>query len=121
VKPDVQQYLYDAMRSLSKDELVMVLRETTACLRDDPTYRIPKPFLLVRGEHDQTRAINKQAPVWTAHEPQCCYVVIPDAGHCANQDNPERFNQIMLEFLGEHAVSDHLLGTRSRTHETSGG
>lgn len=99
VKPDVQQYVCDAMHRLSKDEIVIVLTETMKCLRDEPGYRIPKPFLLVRGEHDSTGAIAKQAPQWAARESQCRYVVIPNAGHCANQDNPEYFNQLMREFL----------------------
>ena len=33
------------------------------------------------------------------YEPDVQYVVIPDAGHNANQDNPEFFNRVLLEFL----------------------
>jgi len=29
-------------------------------------------------------------------------VVIPLAGHNANQDNPEFFNRVLLDFLAEH-------------------
>jgi pimeloyl-ACP methyl ester carboxylesterase len=31
--------------------------------------------------------------------------VIPNAGHCANQDSPEFFNRLLLEFLA--AVERH--------------
>lgn len=99
-KREVQAYLYDAMKKLSKDDVVTVMTATTACLRSDPTYRIPKPFLLVRGEHDNAGAIKKQAMAWAAREPNCReYAIIPDAGHCANQDNPTVFNKRLMAFL----------------------
>lgn len=103
VKPDVQQYLFETMGRLSKSDIVTIMSATTGILRDDPDYRIPRPFLLIRGERDTAGAIKKQAPVWAAREPQCRFVVIPDAGHCSNQDNPERFNQVVLEYLAQHS------------------
>ncbi len=101
-KPAVQQYVYEAMRLIPKDDIVTILTEVTGVLRDDPTYRIPKPFLLVRGEHDNAGAIKKQAEPWSKREPNCVrYVVIPDAGHCANQYNTAAFNQTLMAFLDE--------------------
>jgi len=38
---------------------------------------------------------------WSELDKQSKYVVIPDAGHYSNQDNPEFFNQVLLEFLEE--------------------
>jgi 3-oxoadipate enol-lactonase len=100
LRPEVQHYLDRAMRVLSKFELETVLLETTNILRDEPDYRIPKPFLLLRGEQDNAGAIAKQAKAWAAREPQCQdYMIIPKAGHCSNQDNPEFFNRVLLEFL----------------------
>ena len=100
ITPAAQAYIYEAMKRIPRDELVTILTEVTAVLHDDPAYRIPKPFLLVRGERDNAGAIAKQAPIWAAHEPNCVrYVVIPDAGHNANQDNPAFFNRVLLEFL----------------------
>lgn len=100
IKPMVRQYLYHAMKQLTKDEIGLVLMETTLSLRDDPAFRIPRPFLLIRGQHDNAGAIKKQMSAWAAREPNCRgEIVIPDAGHCANQDNPAVFNQHVLAFL----------------------
>ncbi len=60
------------------------------------------PFLLTHGGHDGTGSIRKQAPTWAAYEPDVKYVVIPDAGHNANQDNPEFFNRALREFMKAH-------------------
>jgi len=107
VNPEVQAYLYNNMRILTKPELVQILSATTACLRDDPDYRIPRPFLLVLGEHDGTGAIAKQAPIWASRERQRRYAVIPNAGHCSNRDNPEVFNRVLGEFLAAQTSVAH--------------
>jgi 3-oxoadipate enol-lactonase len=101
LRPDVQQYLDRTMRVMTKFEIETVLLETTNILRNDPDYRIAKPFLLLRGDHDNAGAIAKQAKTWAAREPNCQdYTIIPKAGHCSNQDNPDFFNRVLLEFFG---------------------
>lgn len=98
--PAARNYVVEAMRLIPKKEIVTILTEVTGVLRDDPHYRIPVPFLLVRGDHDNAGAIKKQAEPWSKREPKCVrYAVIPNAGHCANMDNPTHFNRVMLEFL----------------------
>lgn len=102
IKPAVQQYIYEAMSVLATNELGFILQSTLACLRDEPDYRLPKPFILFRGDHDKAGAIAKQAAAWAAREPKCLrYVIIPDAGHNSNQDNPEFFNRELIKFLEE--------------------
>jgi 3-oxoadipate enol-lactonase len=54
---------------------------------------------LAYGEHDKTGNINKAMKEWAERDQQSVYMVIPDAGHCSNQDNPEFFNRLMREFL----------------------
>ncbi len=105
VRLEVRAYLAEAMQVLNKAELQTVLLQTTQILHHDPQYRIPKPFLLVRGEHDRAGAIAGQAAEWAKREPNCLgYRVIPDAGHCSNQDNPEVFNRVLLEFIQQVTV-----------------
>ena len=100
LRPEVRQYLTETMSTMTKSELNTILLETTNILRDDPTYRIAKPFLLVRGDHDNAGAIARQAQPWAAREPNCQgYTVVPNAGHCSNQDNPVFFNRVLLAFL----------------------
>ena len=71
-------------------------------MRMEADYHIPMPFLLTHGVQDALLNIVQLAPLWAQHEPQCQYVVIPDAGHNANQDNPEFFNRVLLTFLRQY-------------------
>lgn len=55
----------------------------------------------MHGDRDVTGTIRKWAPRWTRHQPDCRYVVVPGAGHVANQDNPAFVNRVLLDFLDE--------------------
>jgi 3-oxoadipate enol-lactonase len=103
--PEIQRYLYDTMRAIPNDDLVAILSGTLGGLRDDPAYRIPVPFLLLRGEHDQAGSIAKQAPLWAERDPNCRYVVVPNAKHCANQDNPDFVNAQIMAFIAGLSLS----------------
>lgn len=103
VTPPVQRYAYEATRQQSKAEFVTVWRAVAHCLRDEPDHRIGVPFLLSHGDQDRSGTVPRDAPAWAAREPTCRYEVIPRAGHNANQDNPEEFNRILLQFLDRHA------------------
>lgn len=61
-----------------------------------------QPLLIVTGEHDLP-IILSNAQDWQKLEPNARLAVIPAAGHCANMDNPEVFNQVLKEFLDSHA------------------
>jgi len=69
------------------------------CIHYEPNYHITQPMLIVRGEHDKLGNIAKDAPIWAARD-NARSVIIPDAGHCSNQDNPTFFNRVLVEFLG---------------------
>jgi pimeloyl-ACP methyl ester carboxylesterase len=94
-----QDLLRPAMASLSKDEFVQIMMATSACLHYEPGYRIDKPLLLIVGDKDATGNIRKIMPIWAVHEPDCRLVVIPNAKHAANLDDPERFHAALLDFL----------------------
>jgi pimeloyl-ACP methyl ester carboxylesterase len=38
-------------------------------------------------------------PLWSERDPQSRLVVIPNASHCANIDNPGFFNEAALKWL----------------------
>jgi pimeloyl-ACP methyl ester carboxylesterase len=67
----------------------------------EPGYRINKPFLLTHGDRDNLAfgTIRLLSPVWAGMEPHCRYVVIPQAGHNAHQDNPTFFNPLLSDFI----------------------
>ena len=101
-RPEVRAYLYEALGQMSKAEFTAVILELLEGLHEEPGYQIPVPFLLLHGEHDRTGNIRKLAPTWASAEPQCEYEVIPRAGHTANMDNLQVFNQLLLDFLHRH-------------------
>jgi pimeloyl-ACP methyl ester carboxylesterase len=72
-------------------------------LHEDEDYYIDKPLLLICGEHDNTGNIKKIAKSWASREPKCEFHWIADAGHCANQDNPEAVNKLLLPFLARYS------------------
>jgi pimeloyl-ACP methyl ester carboxylesterase len=94
-----QALLRPAMERLSKEEFVHVLLATSACLHYEPGYRINKPLLLIVGDKDATGNIRKVMPIWAAQEPDCRLVIIPNARHAANLDDPALFHKTLLEFL----------------------
>jgi len=102
-KPVDRAYMREAFSTLTKPEFVQVMAETTLCLHNEPDYYIPKPMLLMVGDKDATGNIRKVAPLWASHERECTYVVIPNALHAANLDNPEFFHRHLLDFLKENA------------------
>ena len=112
VTPEARAYAFRAMNQLSKDEFVTVWRAVARAVQPKEGYRIEHPLLLTHGDADDTGNIRKTAPAWADRDPQCRYEVIPDAGHNANQDNPEVFNRILLAFLAEHAPASAPGGTK---------
>jgi len=100
VQDEVRAYAYEAFRQLSQEEFYHIWVAVSRCLRENPEYRFAKPLLITHGAHDRVGTVRKHVPVWAEREPLGRYVVIPDAGHMANQDNPTFFNTILMDFLG---------------------
>ncbi|MBE0688800.1 MAG: alpha/beta hydrolase, partial [Anaerolineae bacterium] len=63
----------------------------------------PVPVLIIHGDHDDLGTIKSMTPGWAERNADGVYHVIPDAGHMANQDNPDAFNAILIDFL--HTVA----------------
>ena len=58
------------------------------------------PTLLVVGEEDKEIAKNA-AHEWHQLDPSTHLLIIPEAGHCANMDQPVPFNKYLARFLSE--------------------
>lgn len=99
VTSEVQEYARSAIDALSKEEFLEVWQGVTRSFREEEDYQIRKPLLLTHGERDQSGNIAKAMPDWASRELNCRYEIVPDAGHNANQDNPEFFNRLLLDFL----------------------
>ncbi len=99
-----QESLRPAMESVGKDGFVQIMMATSACLHYEPGYQINKPLLLMVGDKDATGNIRKVMPIWAKNEPDCRFVVIPQAKHAGNLDNPEIFHKTLMEFLIERCL-----------------
>lgn len=98
IKPAVRESLMQATSVLGKDDFVTIMAGVAKCIHYEPDYHITQPMLIVRGDQDKLGNIAKDAPLWAARD-KAKLVIIPDAGHVSNQDNPAFFNRVMLEFL----------------------
>jgi pimeloyl-ACP methyl ester carboxylesterase len=62
---------------------------------------LPMPVLVLVGEADLL-----SPPVLmrllAAHLPHCEFATVPEAGHAAHWEQPEIWNRLVLEFLGQH-------------------
>ena len=102
LKQKVKAYVYHASGCLSHKDFVTVWTQMTRCFHYEPQYQITQPLLLTHGDHDVFGNFQRTMPLWAARDPQSHYVVIPGAGHCANQDNPDFFNKLLPGFLQKH-------------------
>lgn len=98
VNPKTQKYIHEAVSKMSKKEISYIMAKVYECLHYEPDYHMPCPLLLTYGEQDNLGRIKQYAPVWADYE-QGELVVIPNAGHNANQDNPAFYNEVQMRFL----------------------
>ncbi|MEU6798842.1 alpha/beta hydrolase [Nonomuraea wenchangensis] len=98
VTPQARADARRAFAALPKKDFLQAWRATVALLDPDPGYRTPVPLCLIRGERDRTGDIASAMPRWAAAE-GVEEVVVPDAGHIANQDNPSAVNAAIETFL----------------------
>jgi 3-oxoadipate enol-lactonase len=104
IDPKVRDYLADASsKTMKAGNFNHIWNALALCLHYEPDYRIECPLMLAHGEHDNLGNFKKVMPKWTWRDPMSRYVVIPNAGHVANQDNPKFFNQLLLDFLHQCA------------------
>jgi 3-oxoadipate enol-lactonase len=97
-----QELLRKAMRLLSKKEFVNDLMDAATCLREEPNYKIQQPLLLMMGDKEATGNIKVAMPIWAKHD-GVDLIVIPNAKHCANLDQPEIFHRKLMDFLQSRA------------------
>lgn len=114
VREDVRAYALDAMSVIGRPDLVRIFAAVATAIRREgfSDFRVDVPFLLTHGEHDATGNIRKDGPPWAASDPRIDYIVIPDAGHNANQDNPQFFNRELRRFLDPNGEDESRADTR---------
>jgi pimeloyl-ACP methyl ester carboxylesterase len=68
------------------------------CLHEDTNYKFKQPVLLLCGNDDKSGNIKKTMMNWSK-EDNCKLIMIKNAGHNSNQDNPDEVNKNILSFL----------------------
>ena len=102
VKDDVKTQANRICRLVPKNDFIKIWRQITHCYHHEKTYRIEVPLLITHGQYDNKVGfgyIKRLTKIWARQQPKCDYVMIPNAGHNAHQDNPEYFNKILRNFL----------------------
>jgi len=91
-----REVFYLAMQKFTRRSLPVM--SGMSKILDKTPHALPQPLLIITGEHDQP-IILSNAQDWQKRGPNARLQIIPQAGHCANMDNPQAFNRIVAEFL----------------------
>lgn len=105
VTPEAQLFAEEACTSMGKEQLFL----TISGMLDAGKLGIDKPFhqplLIAHGTHEMPKYVAKVCKEWHNEVKGSYYADIPKAGHNANQDNPQDFNQALISFLMDYAES----------------
>ncbi|MDO9085088.1 MAG: alpha/beta hydrolase [Anaerolineaceae bacterium] len=96
IVPAEQEIFYLAMKKFTRKSLPVM--QGMQKILDKSPRSIIQPLLIVVGEYDLP-VILENAKIWQKHEPNATFRIIPDAGHCANMDNPAVFNREFKTFI----------------------
>lgn len=102
IKKGVQDYALCAVKNISKTDFLSIWDGVTGSISHEGIsgMHITVPLLLTYGDKDTTGTVAKNNVRWKMYEPHADLIVIPCAGHNANQDNAQYFNKVLKEFLG---------------------
>jgi pimeloyl-ACP methyl ester carboxylesterase len=97
IDPMAQACFYESARSFTRKSFT-VMSGLERLIANRPDVRRDHPLLLLSGEKDLELAVNLTRQ-WHEEDTESQMHIIENAGHCANMDNPERFNEILMGFL----------------------
>lgn len=83
---------------MNKQEFLVSWQGFTTCLHE-ADLQFDAPLLVVAGEEDSRGTIKQHLPDWQQHYPGCQLQTIAGAGHVANLDQVDEFNQLLLDFI----------------------
>ncbi|ODT80161.1 MAG: hypothetical protein ABS76_17070 [Pelagibacterium sp. SCN 64-44] len=99
VQPQVQAYIRRVVGQLTKSEYIAIWGAVQTGLRHDSAYRFGGPMLLGMGDKDNVGVVAAGMRHWAQSWPTAQFAIIPDAGHCSNQDNPDAVNALLAQWL----------------------
>lgn len=95
-------YIAATLSRMTKSEYLAAWSAVQTSLRAEPDYREPFPLLISVGAKDDIGVTRRSAIEWGRERPEADFHLMPQAGHCANQDNPAYMNSVLLDFLARH-------------------
>ena len=100
--PEVRRYVGEATAQLPKRSFVAASAAAMqGHLETAPPLPPDVPLLLACGEREE-RPIARAMRAWADEQGGARLVVVPDAGHLVNQEQPEDLNTALLDFLAAH-------------------
>jgi pimeloyl-ACP methyl ester carboxylesterase len=94
---EVRKYLIDEQLKLSQEELIKIIGAAYN-FKQLPLETIKVPTLVVLGENER-KAVFPHAEKMIELIPNSRKVIVPEAGHVSNLENPEFFNRELDDFL----------------------
>lgn len=91
-----REVYYKAMQKFTRRSLPVM--SGMSKILDKTSQTLPQRLLILAGEHDLSILLS-HAKAWQKRQTNAQLQVIPNAGHCANMDNPAEVNRVVREFL----------------------
>lgn len=100
--PDAHAALLASFHALRNDSYLKTLEASVAQDRSAPLEKLAVPTLVVTGDEDRVYP-PALAQLMAQRIPDAELVVLEGCGHLSNLEQPERFNEVLLEFLKERS------------------
>ena len=97
IKREEQVKLYESAQGFSRKSFT-IMSGLNKLIENRPNPLRDYPLLILAGEQDSDLA-KQMAEIWHLAEPNSTFYSIEQAGHCANMDNPDSFNEIVYNTI----------------------
>jgi 3-oxoadipate enol-lactonase len=98
---DIYNQIVASISSLHVESYIKTIQATTYYDRSGILAEIKVPTLVVVGEHDALTSVEMKRDL-AERIPGARFEIMPDCGHMANMEQPEKFNALIGGFLAEH-------------------
>jgi 3-oxoadipate enol-lactonase len=100
-RPGAHEALLNSFHALRNDSYLKTLEASVAQDRAAPLEKIAVPTLVITGDEDRVYPLALMQRM-AQRIPNSELVVLESCGHLSNLEQPERFNEVVLDFLNRH-------------------
>ncbi len=98
IHSETKRFMEQAIAENGKELVLELTKETLKDMTEGLPEPLPTPCLILIGQ-SEVPFVRKSGEKWHGKRPGSELQIIPDAGHIANQDNAEVFNETLKGFL----------------------